>query len=68
MFMVLVVVVIIVPVVYITFFASIIHSLVTKPKTSDSNRHVPSETQIKTEEEEGLEQYGEFFDEHYFWP
>lgn len=68
MFMVIVVVVIIVPVMYITFFASIIHSLVTKPKTSDSNRHAPSETQIKTEEEEGLEQYGEFFDEHYFWP
>ena len=68
MFMVIVVVVIIVPVMYITFFASIIHSLVTKPKTSDNNRQVSSETQIKTEEEEGLEQYGEFFDEHYFWP
>jgi len=68
MFMVIIVVVIIVPVVYITFFASIIHSLVTKPKTNDSNKHTSSGTQIKTDEEEGLEQYGEFFDEHYFWP
>lgn len=68
MFMVIIVVVIIVPVMYITFFASIIHSLVTKPKTNDSNRYTSSGVQIKTEEEEGLEQYGEFFDEHYFWP
>lgn len=68
MFMVIFVVVIVVPVMYITFFASIIHSLVTKPKTNDNNKHTSSDIQVKTEEEEGLEQYGEFFDEHYFWP
>ncbi len=68
MFITIFVVVIIVPVMYITFFASIIHSLITKSKTNDSDRHTFSGVQIKTEEEEGLEQYGEFFDEHYFWP
>lgn len=68
MFITIFVVVIIVPVMYITFFASIIHSLIAKPKTNDNNKYTSSDIQVKTEEEEGLEQYGEFFDEHYFWP
>ena len=50
------------------FMVIIVVVIIVPPKANDSNKHTSSGTQIKTDEEEGLEQYGEFFDEHYFWP